>query len=156
MQDLKDQLASLRIDRDAPRRGRWRWLFIGLFLAVAAAGAFYFARAKAAVAYFAAPEVETVQASVQSSSGANAGTPILTASGYLVARRQSVVSSKIQGRHFLAAGGRRQRREGRRRSGYAGQCRLAGRDHQSQSRHRILQSRSGRSAAPGAFAGRPL
>ncbi len=97
MQDLKDQLASLRIDRDAPRRGRWRWLFIGLFLAVAAAGAFYFARAKAAVAYFAAPEVETVQASVQSSSGPNAGMPILTASGYLVARRQSVVSSRIQG-----------------------------------------------------------
>lgn len=97
MQDLKDQLASLRIDRDAPRRGRWRWLFIGLFLAVAAAGAFYFARAKAAVAYFAAPEVETVQASVQSSSGPNAGMPILTASGYLVARRQSVVLSRIQG-----------------------------------------------------------
>ncbi len=41
--------------------------------------------------------VEAVQASVVSSSGPNAGTPILTASGYLVARRQSVVSSRIQG-----------------------------------------------------------
>jgi RND family efflux transporter MFP subunit len=97
MQDLKDQLASLRIDREAPRRGRWRWLFIVLVLAIAAAGAFYFARAKAAVSYFNAPEVETVQASIQSSSGPNAGMPILTASGYLVARRQSVVSSRIQG-----------------------------------------------------------
>lgn len=97
MQDLKDQLASLRIDREAPRRGRWRWLFIVLVLAIAAAGAFYFARARAAVSYFGALEVETVQASVQSSSGPNAGTPILTASGYLVARRQSVVSSRIQG-----------------------------------------------------------
>jgi len=35
---------------------------------------------------------------VESSSGPNAGMPILTASGYLVARHQSVVSSKIQGR----------------------------------------------------------
>ena len=97
MQDLKDQLASLRIDREAPRRGRWRWLFIVIVLAIAAAGAFYFARARAAVSYFGALEVETVQASVQSSSGPNAGLPILTASGYLVARRQSVVSSRIQG-----------------------------------------------------------
>jgi len=97
MQDLKDQLASLRIDREAPRRGRWRWLFILLVLALAAVGAFYFARAKALVSYFVAPEVETVQASVQGSSGPNAGMPILTASGYLVARRQSVVSSRIQG-----------------------------------------------------------
>jgi HlyD family secretion protein len=45
-----------------------------------------------------AVEVETVQPSVQTGTGPNAGTPILTASGYLVARRQSVVSSKIQGR----------------------------------------------------------
>ena len=43
-------------------------------------------------------EVEPVQASVQTTGGASAGTPILTASGYLVARHQSVISSKIQGR----------------------------------------------------------
>src|SRR5271170_3143085 len=46
MQDLKDQLASLRIDREAPRRGRWRWLFLVVVLAIAAVGAFYFARAR--------------------------------------------------------------------------------------------------------------
>ena len=97
MQDLKDELASLRIDREAPRRGRWRWLVIVLLLAVAAAGALYFVRAKAVFSSLGAPVVETVQASVVSSSGPNAGTPILTASGYLVARRQSVVSSRIQG-----------------------------------------------------------
>ena len=97
MQDLKDELASLRIDRDAPRRGRWRWLVIVLLLAVAAAGALYFVRTKALLSSLGAPVVEAVQASVVSSSGPNAGTPILTASGYLVARRQSVVSSRIQG-----------------------------------------------------------
>lgn len=35
---------------------------------------------------------------MQTSGGPSAGTPILTASGYLVARKQSVISSKIQGR----------------------------------------------------------
>src|ERR1017187_3788724 len=95
MRDLKDELASLRIERDAPRRGRWRWLIVLLLLAIVAAGGLYFVRARPA---FGAVEVQTVTPSVQSGSGPMAGTPILTASGYLVARRQSVVSSKIQGR----------------------------------------------------------
>jgi len=98
MHGLKDELASLRIDREAPRRGRWRWLLILLLVAILAAGALYFVRARAALSSFGALEVETVQASVQSSTSPNAGTPILTASGYLVARKQSVVSSRIQGR----------------------------------------------------------
>ena len=95
MKDLKDELASLRIDRDAPRRGRWRIPLLVLLLAIVAAGGLYFVRARPA---FGATEVETVQPSIQTSSSPDAGTPILTASGYLVARKQSVVSSKIQGR----------------------------------------------------------
>src|ERR1035437_2530896 len=95
MRDLKDELASLKIERDAPRRGRWRWLVILLLLAVVAAGALYFVRARPA---FGAVEVQTVTPSVQSGSGPMAGTPILTASGYLVARPQSGGSSKLQGR----------------------------------------------------------
>ena len=96
MRELKDDLASLRIDRDAPRRRPGRLVLILVLLAaVAAAGWYYFGKARTVLG---AVEVETVQSSVQTGAGPNAGTPILTASGYLVARRQSVVSSKIQGR----------------------------------------------------------
>jgi RND family efflux transporter MFP subunit len=96
MRELKDELASLRIDREAPRSGRWRTLLVLLIaLGVIGVAAFYYTKAHP---IFGTMEVETVQPTVQTGSGPNAGTPILTASGYLVARRQSVVSSKIQGR----------------------------------------------------------
>ena len=96
MRELKEELASLRIDREAPRRGRWRIpLLLLVIVGVLVAGGFYWQRTHPA---FGAPEVETFQPTVVSSTAAAAGTPILTASGYLVARRQSVVSSRIQGR----------------------------------------------------------
>lgn len=99
MRDLKDELASLKIDRDPPRPRRWgRWIFLLLALAAVSAAGLYFARNKQTLANFTAIEVEPAQASVQTTSGPSAGTPILTASGYLVARHQSVISSKIQGR----------------------------------------------------------
>ncbi len=97
MPQLKDELASLRIDRDTPRRGRWR-IPVLLIVIAAAAAALYFFRARLAIPALGAVEVDTVQARVENSGGPNAGTPILTASGYLVARKQSVVSSRIQGR----------------------------------------------------------
>jgi RND family efflux transporter MFP subunit len=96
MRELKDELASLRIDREAPRRGRWRAPLVALVLiGVAVVAGFYYVKSNPV---FGAVEVEAVQPRVESASEANAGTPILTASGYLVARKQSVVSSKIQGR----------------------------------------------------------
>src|SRR5215471_8504492 len=96
---LKDELASLRIDRAQPRRARWGlWIFLILIMATGAGGWVYLSRTKPELLNFAAVEVEPVSASVQTTSGPSAGTPILTASGYLVARHQSVISSKIQGR----------------------------------------------------------
>src|SRR5262249_20608084 len=47
---------------------------------------------------FGAPEVTTVQSTTVSSGEKSSGTPLLTASGYVVARRKAVVSAKIQGR----------------------------------------------------------
>ena len=94
MSDLKTELASLRIDRDSKPRSRWRWLVSVLVLVAVAAGtAFYFLPANLTAA-----EVETVRPTVQNFSQAVAGSPILTASGYVVARRKAVVSAKIQGR----------------------------------------------------------
>jgi hypothetical protein len=60
-------------------------------------GGLYAFRARDA---FSAVTVETANASLTSGGGgsAPAGTPILAASGYLVARRKAVVSAKIQGR----------------------------------------------------------
>jgi len=96
LSDLKGELASLRIDRDRPAERRlWRWpllLFIPIVLIL---GGLYALRARQALA---APEVETARATVVRPSEASAGAPILTASGYVVARRKAVVSAKIQGR----------------------------------------------------------
>lgn len=94
MSDLKQELASLRIERESARGGRrWTWL-LALVAALVLAGAAY-----AYLARGGAVEVRTARASVSipGTRGA-AGTPILTASGYVVARRKAVVSAKIQGR----------------------------------------------------------
>jgi HlyD family secretion protein len=101
MRDLKEELASLRIERDRPPRRWGRTIGLLLFLVLIASAALYYIRVRPSLGpldALGAVEVETTQATVQNTGGPNAGTPILTASGYLVARRQSVVSSKIQGR----------------------------------------------------------
>ncbi len=95
MADLASELNSLRIDRSgpSPRRGV-RWLVAAGAIVLLAAGALLIARA-------ARPRgvpVETVRATLASVSQAAAGTPILTATGYVVPRRKAVVSAKIQGR----------------------------------------------------------
>ena len=94
--ELKDELASLRIVRDTPRRRR-KWPWIAVVLLALAAGGWYLFGAKA-LTNLSATEVEAVHASVQTPTHSSPGTPILTASGYVVPRRKAVVSAKIQGR----------------------------------------------------------
>jgi HlyD family secretion protein len=93
--DLKGDLASLRIDRDGPARSPWRWRLLLLLPALLVLGGLYALRARQALG---AVEVQVVRAAVTRGGAAPAGTPVLTASGYVVARRQAVVSAKIQGR----------------------------------------------------------
>jgi RND family efflux transporter MFP subunit len=96
LSDLKGELASLRIDRDRPARTAWRWPLLLLVPVLLLLGGLYAFRARDA---FSAVTVETGNATLTSGGGAApAGTPILAASGYLVARRKAVVSAKIQGR----------------------------------------------------------
>ncbi|HZN03625.1 MAG TPA: efflux RND transporter periplasmic adaptor subunit [Candidatus Polarisedimenticolia bacterium] len=98
MSDLKDQLASLRIDRDRPPGGgAGRWLGLAaVALVLAAAGTWLLLGG--GLASLRAVEIETVRPKVQSGSGPAPGSAILTASGYVVPRRKAVVSAKIQGR----------------------------------------------------------
>ena len=97
MNDLKGELATLKIDRDRQAQNPWRWPLILLIPAALFLAVLYGLRVRQALS---APEVETVRASVsRAGKGAAAsGSPILTASGYVVARRKAVVSAKIQGR----------------------------------------------------------
>ena len=96
MNDLRGDLASLKIDRDKPRKNPWRWPLLLFAPAILGLVALYALRARQA---FAGIEVTTVQSTAQQQQqGGPAGSPILTASGYVVARRKAVVSAKIQGR----------------------------------------------------------
>jgi RND family efflux transporter MFP subunit len=93
--DLKGELATLKIDRSRKRASPWRWPLLLLLPVVVVLLGLYALRAQQA---FSAPEVETTAAAVARDVQPSAGTPILTASGYVVARRKAVVSAKIQGR----------------------------------------------------------
>lgn len=96
MNDLKGDLASLKIDRDKPARNPWRWPLLLFAPAILGLLALYALRARQA---YAGVEVQTVKPTVQAKQQPGApGSPILTASGYVVARRKAVVSAKIQGR----------------------------------------------------------
>ena len=95
MTDLKGELASLKIDRTRKTASPFRWPLLFMAPAVLGLLVIYGLRARQA---FSAAEVETVTVAVSRDVAPSAGTPILTASGYLVARRKAVVSAKIQGR----------------------------------------------------------
>jgi HlyD family secretion protein len=90
MSDLRADLASLRIDKQktaAPRRWRTPLLVLAVLAVILVLWKMAAARG---------PEVDAVRPVL--APGGTAGMPLLTASGYVVARRKAVVSAKIQGR----------------------------------------------------------
>ena len=96
MSDLRSDLASLRIDDRPKPRSPWRWPLLLLVPLVIVLAVLYGLRARQA---FSAVEVEIGQTGVSApAAGGQPGAAILTASGYVVARRKAVVSAKIQGR----------------------------------------------------------
>lgn len=93
MTNLKQDLASLRIAETggltSNRRRRWPWAVALIAVVIA-----YFGWRSVS----AAVEVDTAKPVVETGANLAAGSPVLTASGYVVARRRAVVSAKIQGR----------------------------------------------------------
>ena len=92
MSELKDELASLRIEREPyrPRGGRWvLWLTMFVVLAASGAGAWWWATRERPL------EVETA---VVTARAAGTQAAVLNASGYVTARRRATVSSKITGK----------------------------------------------------------
>ena len=98
MSELRNDLAALKIERhhDAPPTRRWT-LFLLLPAALFLGGA-YVLRLRNQPVEVATARVTKTEVSAASLSESNAGAPLLTASGYIVARRKAVVSAKIQGR----------------------------------------------------------
>jgi HlyD family secretion protein len=95
MDDLTKELASLRLDDEPPRtRHQPRWMGLALAAFVAAAGALLWWNG----ASLAATEVDVTTPYVERATVSSSGIPLLTASGYVVARRKAIVSAKIQGR----------------------------------------------------------
>jgi RND family efflux transporter MFP subunit len=95
MNDNSDLLNQLRIDRDtapAPFRTGRIWLAVLLAVLLAAATIAWIWRGRAAV------PVHIAVAQAIAGGGAAAAGSILDASGYVIARRQATVSSKITGR----------------------------------------------------------
>jgi RND family efflux transporter MFP subunit len=94
MNDDADPLAQLRIAPEqragGPRRRRWPWLAGGALLALAVAAAAVLVLNARAV------EVETVPA--QPASGPGGAAAVLEAAGYVTARREATVSSKVTGK----------------------------------------------------------
>ena len=95
MEDLKQQLQSLKIDRDPPSSNRWKWVVWIILLVLIAGGFRYGLKYRSD---HSGAEVETVRPSIRTVSGPQPGAPMLAASGYVVAHRKAVVSAKIQGR----------------------------------------------------------
>ncbi len=92
MTDLKDDLASLRLEREPDSRPgrRWiGWLVLAVLVAGAGAGGWWWFRRERPIEV----EVATV-----SSRQAGTQASVLNATGYVTARRRATVSSKITGK----------------------------------------------------------
>jgi RND family efflux transporter MFP subunit len=91
--NLKEELASLRIDHSARAGGNRRGVWVVLLLLVGAAGAGAWVWASRETV----AEVKTATVSAPATGAAAAGT-VLNASGYVTARRRATVSSKVTGK----------------------------------------------------------
>jgi HlyD family secretion protein len=93
MNDKSALLGQLKIDRSVEPQGsgRGKWVVAGLVVVAGAIGAWFAFKPAAAIPVKAA-------AAVPASTANMAATSVLDASGYVIARRQATVSSKVTGK----------------------------------------------------------
>src|SRR5262245_9176540 len=93
MNDKGALLGQLKIDRGAPveKGGAGKWVVLGILVVAAGAGAFVYLKPAPAIQVKVATAIPAAKAAVSAGS-------VLDASGYVVARRQATVSSKVTGK----------------------------------------------------------
>ncbi|MFQ5723051.1 MAG: efflux RND transporter periplasmic adaptor subunit [Terriglobia bacterium] len=89
MKEREDLLKELRIERDSRRGARWVWLLLLLPVALLAVSGWWWLGVRPAA------EVRTMAVQETGGSGSHV---VLNASGYVTARRQATISSKITGK----------------------------------------------------------
>ena len=92
MTELKDDLASLRIEREPESRASGRWIRWAVLLAVLAAAGFGMWK------FATRPQTIEVEAATVTERSAGTQAQVLNANGYVTARRRATVSSKITGK----------------------------------------------------------
>src|SRR5436190_12798128 len=92
MADLKDELAALRIEREPERPRAMRWVFWAALIVLLGAGGV------AATRWAMRDRPIEVETTTVSERAAGTQAAVLSASGYVVARRRATVSSKITGK----------------------------------------------------------
>jgi RND family efflux transporter MFP subunit len=90
--DKIDRLSELQIDRDSAPEGGSRWLLV--VLAILGVAVIY----SVGLWVFGSKPVSVTISTVRISQSGDSGASVLDASGYVVARRQATVSSKIAGK----------------------------------------------------------
>jgi multidrug efflux pump subunit AcrA (membrane-fusion protein) len=98
LSELRTDLAALKIERGGKTAQPRRWPAFLLLPALLFLGGAYYFRFTSQPLEVTTAKVTKTEVSAESMSAGNAGAPLLTASGYIVARRKAVVSAKIQGR----------------------------------------------------------
>jgi HlyD family secretion protein len=98
LSELRNDLAALKIERGGNTRESRRWPLLLLLPALLILGGLYYLRFQDRSLPVAVTRASKTEVTAESISAGTAGAPLLTASGYIVARRKAVVSAKIQGR----------------------------------------------------------